>query len=91
MTTNMAKLYIDLKKRTMNILSVHGPDRPLLHPPPPPGTYETYFMFSPGTYLNMKSGCNQHQIGMNYLWDAIFKIATIEICQITFSPITLFL
>ena len=33
----------------------------------------------------MKSGCHHHQIGMDYLWDAIFKMAATEI---TFSPIT---
>ena len=36
----------------------------------------------------MKSGCHHYQIGMDYLWDVIFKMATIEISEITFSPIT---
>ena len=33
----------------------------------------------------MKSGCHHHQIGMDYMciWDAIFKIAAIEISEIT--------
>ena len=44
--------------------------------------------FVPGTCPNMKSGCRRHQIGMDYLWDAIFKMATIEISVIIFSPIT---
>ena len=39
----------------------------------------------------MKSGCHHYQIGMDYLWDAIFKMAAIEINEITFSPITQFL
>ena len=29
-----------------------------------------------------------NQIGMDYLWDAIFKMAAIEINGLTFSPIT---
>ena len=36
----------------------------------------------------MKSGCNHHQIGMDYLCDAIFKMAAIKISVITFSPIS---
>ena len=31
------------------------------------------------TYPNMKSGCRHHQIGMDYLYDAIFKIAASEV------------
>ena len=44
--------------------------------------------FVPGTCPNMKSGCRRHQIGMDYLWDAIFKMAAIEIIGIIFSPVT---
>ena len=36
----------------------------------------------------MKSGCHHHQIGMNYLCDAIFKMAATEIGKIMFLPIT---
>ena len=32
--------------------------------------------FVTGTYPNMKSGCYHHQIEMDYLYDAIFKMAT---------------
>ena len=39
----------------------------------------------------MKSGFRRHQIGIDYLWDAIFKMAAIEIGGIIFSPITQFL
>ena len=35
--------------------------------------------FVTGTYTNMKSGCHHHQIGMDYLWGAFFKMATIEV------------
>ena len=35
--------------------------------------------FVTGIYTNMKSGCHHHQIGMDYLWGAIFKIATSEV------------
>ena len=35
--------------------------------------------FVTGTYPNMESGCYHHQIGMDYLYDAIFKMATIEV------------
>ena len=31
--------------------------------------------FVTGTYPNMKRGCYHHQIGMYYLYDAIFKMA----------------
>ena len=31
----------------------------------------------------MKSGCHHHQIGMDDLYDAIFKMAAIEISGIT--------
>ena len=31
---------------------------------------------------------DHHLIGMDYMWDAIFKMATTEISGITFSPIT---
>ena len=34
--------------------------------------------------MNMKSGCYHHQIGMDYLWDAIFKMAAIEISRIIY-------
>ena len=44
-----------------------------------PGTYEPYFIFFTGTYTNMKSGCHHHQIGMNYLYHAIFKMAASEV------------
>ena len=33
--------------------------------------------FATGT--NMKSGCHHHQIGMDHLWGAIFKMATSEV------------
>ena len=59
--------------------------------PPPPGMYQTYFYVLPGTGLNMQSGCHHHQIGMDNLWDAIFKMATIKISGNTFSPLTQFL
>ena len=39
----------------------------------------------------MKSAYHHHQIGMDYLWDAIFKMAAIETSEITCSPITQFL
>ena len=61
-----------------------------IDPRAPPGTYETYFIFY-GTCPNMKSGCHHHQIGMDYLYDAILKMAAIEISGITFSPIIQFL
>ena len=35
--------------------------------------------FVTGTYTNMKSGCHHHQIGMDYLWGAIFKMVTSEV------------
>ena len=35
--------------------------------------------FVTGTYPNMKSGCYHHQIGIDYLYDAIFKMATSEV------------
>ena len=35
----------------------------------------------------MKSGCHHHQIGMDNLFDAIFKMAAIKISVITFSKI----
>ena len=64
-------------------------------PPPPPGNphrdVRDLFYFVPGTCPNMKSGCQHHQTGMDYLWGAIFKMAAIKICGITFSPITQFL
>ena len=31
------------------------------------------------TYPNMKRGCHHHQIGMDYLCDAIFKMADSEV------------
>ena len=35
--------------------------------------------FATGTYPNMKSGCHHHQIGMDYLYDAIFKMTASEV------------
>ena len=35
----------------------------------------------------MKSECHHQQIGMD-MWDAIFKMAAIEISEIIFSPKT---
>ena len=67
---------------------VYGPDRPPVHPP---RNVWDLFYFVLGTCLNMKSGCHHHQIGMDYLWDAIFKMAAIEISGIIFSPVTQFL
>ena len=32
-----------------------------------------------GAYTNMNSGCHNHQIGMDYLYDDIFKMATSEV------------
>ena len=54
----------------------------------PPGTYETYFILFLELVRTWKNGCHHHQIGMDYLCDAIFKMAAIEISGITFSPIT---
>ena len=31
------------------------------------------------TYPNMKSGCHYHPIGIDYLYDAIFKMAASEV------------
>ena len=59
-------------------------------PPPAPGTHDTYVILFLG-HPNMKIGCHYHQIGIDYLWDAIFKMAAIEISEITFSPTTQFL
>ena len=36
----------------------------------------------------MKSRCHHHQIGMDQMWDAIFKMAAIEMSGNTFSPMT---
>ena len=57
----------------------------------PPRNVSDLFYFVPGTYLNMKSGCHHHKIGMDNLWDAIFKMAAIKMSIITFSPLTQFL
>ena len=46
----------------------------------PPGTY-----FVTGTYPNMKRGCHHQQIGMDYLRDAIFKMADSEV-KLRFRP-----
>ena len=62
-----------------------------IDPPCTPRNVRDLFYFVPGTCPNMKSGCHHHQIGMDYLYDAIFKMAAIEISGITFSPITQFL
>ena len=35
--------------------------------------------FVTGTYPNLKRGCHHHQIGMDYLYDAIFKMADSEV------------
>ena len=35
--------------------------------------------FVTGTYPNIKSGCHHHQIGMDYLYDVIFKMAASEV------------
>ena len=35
--------------------------------------------FVTGTYPNMKRGCHHHQIGMDYLYDTILKIANSEV------------
>ena len=43
----------------------------------PPGMYESYFVT--GTYPNIKCGCHHHQIGMDYLYDVIFKMAANEV------------
>ena len=67
-----------------------GPINPLYTPPPPRNVWDRFY-FVPGTCPNMKSGCRRHQIGMDYLWDAIFKMAAIEISGIIFSPVTQFL
>ena len=61
-----------------------GPIDPPCTPPPPPGDL---LYCVPGTCPNMKSGCHHHQIGMDYLWDANFKMAVVKISGITFSPI----
>ena len=37
------------------------------------------FYFVTGTYPNMKSGCHHHHIGMDYLYDAIVKMAASEV------------
>ena len=77
-----------LKPANLHISTiVHIPHAPS---PPPPGMYETFY-FVPGICLNMKSGYHHHQIWMDYLWDAIFKIAAIKISRITFSTKTQFL
>ena len=52
---------------------VHGPDGP---PPPPFIPHRNIwdlFHFVPGTYTNMTSECHHYQIGMDYLWGAIFN------------------
>ena len=35
--------------------------------------------FVTGTYPNVKSGCHHYQIGMDYLYDTIFKMAASEV------------
>ena len=35
--------------------------------------------FVTGTYPNMKSRCHHHQIGMDYLYSTIFKMAVSEV------------
>ena len=37
------------------------------------------FYLVTGTYPNIKSGCHHHQMGMDYLYDAIFKMAASEV------------
>ena len=50
---------------------------------PPPHERMRPIYVVPGTCPNMKSGCHhQHQIGMDYLWGAIFKMAAIKICGV---------
>ena len=53
----------------------HSP-YPLMHPSP--RNVWDIFYFVHGTCLNMRSGYHHHQIWMDYLWDAIFKMAAIE-------------
>ena len=36
------------------------------------------YYFATETYPNIKSGCHHYQIGMDYLYDAIFKMAATE-------------
>ena len=43
-----------------------------------PETYKNVLIVT-GTYTNMNSGFHNHQIGMDYLYDAIFKMATSEV------------
>ena len=49
------------------------------------GTTFSNLYFVTGTYPNLKRGCHHHQIGINYLFDAIFKIG-LQRSEITFSP-----
>ena len=35
--------------------------------------------FVTGTYPNMKSGCHHHQIGMDYLYDAILAASEVKL------------
>ena len=43
--------------------------------------------FVTGTYPNIKSGCHYYQIGMDYLYDTIFKMEASEV-KLHFSHIT---
>ena len=49
----------------------------------PPRTVWDLFYFVPGTSPIMKNGCHHHQIGMDYLYDVIFKMADSEFGKIT--------
>ena len=60
---------------------VHVPDIPHVNPPPPRNVWYLLY-FVPGTYPNLKNGCHHHQIGMDYLWDAIFKVTAIELVKL---------
>ena len=54
-----------------------GPMNPTINAPAMNIWNLSYFVT--GTYTNMKSGCHHHQIGMDYLWGAFFKMATSEV------------
>ena len=68
-----------------SFILVHGPDIPPVNPPHQERMIPILFCSWD------LSGYHHHQIGMDYLWDAIFKKAAIEISEIKFSPITQFL